>query len=93
MVEKAKGNNNPVPLNDNEINELKNLKKKVEYYKDHLDCVDDYHSDKSDNEDSEEEEVQPKKKNIKVQRAAVSAEAYGQWNKKGDFKPKIVPKS
>jgi hypothetical protein len=34
--------------------------------------------------------VQPKKKNINAQRAGVSAEVYGGWNKKGNFKPKIV---
>jgi cAMP-dependent protein kinase regulator len=26
-------------------------------------------------------------------RSSVSAEAFGDWNKKGDFKAKVVPKS
>jgi cAMP-dependent protein kinase regulator len=26
-------------------------------------------------------------------RISVSAEAYGLWNKKGDFKPRVVPKT
>lgn len=26
-------------------------------------------------------------------RSSVSAEAFGMWNKKGDFKAKVVPKS
>lgn len=88
-----RGANPPQPLNDNELNEIRNLKKKVDYLKDQLDN-DERHSDHSDEEEEEEvAEVQPKKKNIKAQRAGVSAEVYGQWNKKGDFKPKVVPKS
>lgn len=75
---------------------MKNLKKKVDYLKDQLeDQEGGQQSDESD-EDEEDDivaEVQPKKKNIKAQRAGVSAEVYGQWNKKGDFKPKVVPKS
>ena len=38
------------------------------------------------------EDIQPKKKNIKKQRQGVSAEVYGEFNKKGDFKPKLVEK-
>jgi hypothetical protein len=49
------------------------------------------HSEQSDDEEHVEE--QPKKKNTKAQRAGVSAEVYGGWNKKGDFKPKVIPKS
>ena len=36
--------------------------------------------------------VQAPKKNMK-QRASVSAEAFGVWNQKGSFVPKVVPKS
>lgn len=43
--------------------------------------------------DDEEEEIQPQKKNIKKQRQGVSAEAYGEYNKKENFKPKVVPKT
>jgi cAMP-dependent protein kinase regulator len=28
-----------------------------------------------------------------MQRAGISAEAYGAWNQKGDFIPKVIPKS
>ena len=46
----------------------------------------------SDSEESfvEEEKLKPKKEN---QRSGVSAEVYGQWNKKGDFKPVLVAKT
>ena len=46
-----------------------------------------------DESDEAEEEIQPKKKNIKKQRQGVSAEVYGQFNKKEDFVPKVVPKT
>jgi hypothetical protein len=34
LIDKSKGLTDPKPLNDNEINELRNLKKKVDYLKD-----------------------------------------------------------
>lgn len=83
----------PQPVNDNELNELRNLKKKVEYLKDQIDEHDEHSEHSDEEEDDEVHEVQPKKKNINAQRAGVSAEVYGQWNKKGDFIPKVVPKS
>lgn len=55
--------------------------------------------DKTESEEDEEgsgdevAEIQPKKKNIKQQRAGVSAEVYGQFNKKEDFVAKVIPKS
>ena len=33
------------------------------------------------------------KRKEKPSRTSVSAEAYGQFNKKGDYKPKVVPKN
>ena len=83
-----------VPITDNEINELKNLNKQLEYYKDLLNEHPESEHTASDEEDDEvEEEIQPKKKNIKKQRAGVSAEVYGENNKKGDFVPKVIAKS
>jgi len=84
-----------VPISSNEINELRNLKKKVEYYKDLLNEKQDEpeHTPSENESDDEVEDIQPKKKNIKAQRQGVSAEVYGEFNKKGDFKPKVVPKS
>jgi len=33
------------------------------------------------------------KKRSRVSRKAISAESYGRWNKKGDFVPRIIPKT
>ena len=68
MVDLSKGVDDPKPMSDNEINDMKNLKKKLEYYKDQLEGDDGHHSHSEDEEDEEddEEEVQPKKKNIKA---------------------------
>jgi hypothetical protein len=72
----------PNPITDNELNELRNLKKKVDYLKDKLEERGDGeeeagHSGSEDEDEEEVAEVQPKKKNIKAQRAGVSAEVYG----------------
>ena len=60
----------PKPITDNELNKLRNLKKKVEYLKDKLqegqnDEEEEHHSD-SDEEEEEVAEVQPKNKNTKA---------------------------
>ena len=46
-----------------------------------------------DESDEEEAEIQPKKKNIKKQRQGVSAEVYGEFNKKENFVPKVIAKT
>lgn len=61
----------PNPITDNELNELRNLKKKVEYLKDKLEEKgdeedEDAHSGSEDEEEEDVGEVQPKKKNIKA---------------------------
>ena len=43
-----------------------------------------------EDESDEEEEIQPQKKNIKKQRQGVSAEVYGEFNKKENFVPKVI---
>lgn len=74
--------------------ELKNLEKKVAYYKDLLNEGGDETPSEDDDESGDEvEEIQPKKKNIKKQRAGVSAEVYGENNKKADFVAKVIAKS
>jgi len=57
-------------------------------------------SDDEDTFESEDEQDDvadlpecPKNYNLKKNRQSVSAEAYGAWNKKGDFKPPVFPKS
>ena len=82
-----------VPITDNELNEIKNLQKKIDYYQEALNHNNNTEDNTSDSNQSEEEEIQPKKKNIKKQRAGVSAEVYGTFNKKGNFQPKVIPKS
>ena len=58
------------PITSNEINELKNLNKKLEYYKDMLQEYDKHahhtSSEHDDESDEEVEDIQPKKKNIKA---------------------------
>ena len=61
----SKGVKEPKPLTDNEMNEMRNLKKKVEYLKGQIEEQEDAHSQDED-EDEEVDEVQPKKKNIKA---------------------------
>jgi len=80
------------PISDNELNELANLQKKVDYLKSKLKEDAEHTPSEDDGSDDEEEDIQPKKKNIKAQRQGVSAEVYGEFNKKGDFVPKVIAK-
>ncbi len=69
MIDLAKGIQTPIPMNDNEINDMKNLKKKVDYLRDQIEDEDEQENSHSEDEDDEDEDVdivQPKKKNIKV---------------------------
>lgn len=98
----AKGNPNPLPLNDNEVNEMKNLRKKHDHLLDKLHsdpsaakAAASYDSDSDQSDDEEEDEAYQtklKQTHKKKQRAGVSAEAYGKWNQKGEFKPKVIVK-
>jgi len=57
------------PITGNEINELKNLKKKLDYYRDILqeyDNAGDTSSEHEDESDEDVDDIQPKKKNIKA---------------------------
>jgi cAMP-dependent protein kinase regulator len=48
----------------------------------------------SDEEEDEPAAVLPAKKSTEPKiRKAISAEAYGDWNKKEDFKPRVIPKN
>ena len=49
--------------------------------------------DSDEQEDEYQEPVQIQKKDQKVGRISVSAEVYGKFNKKENFKPKVVPKT
>lgn len=80
------------PITENELNEMKNLQKKIDYYKDLLGNNDDKGAvtTEEDESDEDEEEIKPQKKNIKKQRQGVSAEVYGEFNKKENFVPKVI---
>lgn len=49
--------------------------------------------DSDEQEDEYQEPVQLAKKDQKVGRTSVSAEVYGKFNQKENFKPKVVPKT
>ena len=67
---------------------------KIEDLKSRLKNNPDAHSEtESSAEDDSEEEVVQKKEVSKKQRAGVSAEVFGQYNKKEDFVPKIITKT
>lgn len=91
-IQKGVPPNEIMPITENEINELRNLEKKVAYLREKLGDTGSQ-TESENSEDDEVEELQPKKKNINKQRQGVSAEAYGKFNQKGDFKPKVVAKS
>ncbi len=92
LLELSKNKEEPKPITDQELAEIRNLSKKVEYLKSQLveDTGDEEHSASEDEEDDDVDEIKPKKKGVKAPRAGVSAEVYGDWNKKGDFVPKVV---
>lgn len=50
-------------------------------------------SDSDDDSDSVDELPKPKPRAQRVQRKSISAEAFGQWNRKEDFVPPVVPKT
>ncbi|CAD8073873.1 unnamed protein product [Paramecium sonneborni] len=58
--------------------------------KKHVDCA---LSSNSQSSDDEVDEIVAIKKDVQKQRFSVSAEAYGQFNKKENFKAKYIPKS
>ena len=76
-----------------EVAEMKNLRKKYEYLKSQLNEDQDVTDESDQDDESEEEEVKKPAKNPKKQRAGVSAEVFGENNKKEDFKAPVVPKS
>jgi len=72
------------------------LKKKVEYLRDQVNEREDasQQSDDEEEDDVAEIDAAKKEKNAKKgQRGGVSAEVYGAWNKKEDFKPRVIEKT
>lgn len=70
LLDRSKGLD-PKPITENELNELRNLKKKVEYLKDKLQegqnlDEDEDHNSESEEDDDDVADFQPKKKNVKA---------------------------
>ena len=74
----------PLPLLNPPLEKVKYVGKKHLSDSDH---------DSDEQEDEYQEPVQIQKKDQKVGRTSVSAEVYGKFNKKENFKPKVVPKT
>lgn len=69
------------------------MEKKAEYLRDQIgDMQQHSESEHSGESEDEIEDIQPKKKNIKQQRKGVSAEVYGEYNKKGEYIAKVIKK-
>lgn len=71
--------------------ELHMLRQEVARVKSNNQGSEDEHSESE--EDDIVEEVPRKVSQVVRHRSAVSAEAYGKWNKKEDFKPRNIPKT
>jgi len=87
----------------NEKNELEALRRDIQKYremetKEQEKRGDGEHTDSEDDEIMDDHEVKQlevdiRKKSVMGARSGVSAEVYGKYNDKGDFKPKVIPKS
>ena len=81
-----------------ERKELETLRKEIKNYREMSQHdnkkEEDVHSDEDD-EDNEDEKIETevKRSTAKEKRTAVSAEVYGNYNKKEDFKPKVISKT
>ena len=89
----SQGVQEPVLPTNLEVAELKNLRKKLAHLKSQLGQDDDSNAtEESEDDESEEEEVKKPTKPRK-QRAGISAEVFGEHNKKEDFVPPVFAKS
>ena len=94
LKQKQQGVENPQMPTNLVVAEVKNLRKKYELLKSQV--IDDEEHTESDEDDEESDEEEEKKAPVKrpiKQRAGVSAEVFGEWNKKEDFKPPVHAKS
>lgn len=85
-------------LTRNERDELVTLRKELKKYREiqekNNDQDDSFEDDDESDEDTEKfNEIRAKKQSVRVPRIAVSAEAYGEFNKKGDYKAVVHPKN
>ena len=93
LKQKQNGIENPELPTNLEVAEIKNLRKKYELLKSQVIDDDEHTESDEDDEESDEEEVKQPVKRSNKQRAGVSAEVYGDWNKKSDFVPPVHAKS
>jgi cAMP-dependent protein kinase regulator len=75
------------------VSQIKNLRLKIDDLKQRLGIDSNKHDHTESSEEDSEEEIVEKKAVARKQRKGVSAEVYGQHNKKGDFVPKVFPKA
>lgn len=82
-----------IPIKCSEKEELRMLRQEVARLKACKELGSEGESSHSNSSDEVDELEFQKKPNPERHRSAVSAEAYGVWNKKSDFKPRVIPKS
>ena len=92
----SEGVDRPVTPTNLEVAETKNLRKKYEYLKSQVSGGDDEHSNETEeseqSDEEEEKEAAPVRRPMK-QRAGVSAEVFGEHNRKENFVPPVFPKT
>lgn len=92
----SEGVDKPVTPTNLEVAETKNLRKKYEYLKSQVNGGDDENSNETEeseqSDEEEEKEAAPVRRPMK-QRAGVSAEVFGEHNRKEDFVPPVYPKT
>ena len=79
-------------LNLNDVSNTKKTSSNVLNHNNHTHPESDHESDASEIDDDHHENL-IKQNMLKNSRTSVSAEVYGQWNKKTNFVPKNIPKS
>ncbi len=75
------------------LEEQKKKKPQVEETKSQGDIGSENETDEDEDDDYIDDLPQKLKNKAKGPRSSVSAEAFGVWNKKEDFKPKVIAKS
>lgn len=82
-----------IPVKQSEKEELRMLRQEVARLRSQKDFGSEGESSHSNSSDEVDELEFQKKPNPERHRSAVSAEAYGNWNKKSDFNPRVILKS
>lgn len=85
-------------LTRKERDELVSLRKELKKYREIQEKNNDQDNSFEEDDESDDDthimnEIKKKKTSVRAPRIAVSAEAYGEFNKKGDYKPVVYPKN